>query len=123
MSITIRDAGTADIDALLEVRLASFPGDESWHYRYPYYREFPEDHAYYSKLRMEEKLADAVKGSKRVMLAEAPSNEDPEVIIPVALAIWVMPGWHTEKPQIRTTQPEGENIFDETCVYVFILNQ
>ncbi|KAF4624968.1 hypothetical protein G7Y89_g13205 [Cudoniella acicularis] len=96
MLITVREATLADLDTILQIRLASFQGTEQWQYRYPFYHNYPEDHAISSRRRIEEYLKDETGASGHVMLAETPCSEDSEVKIPIAWAVWRMPSSHDE---------------------------
>jgi len=93
MLLTVRKATWADLDTILDIRLASFQGGEQWQYRYPYYYEYPEDHAISSRHRIEAYLRDETGASSVVMLAEAASEEG---TIPVAWSVWGMPNSHNE---------------------------
>jgi hypothetical protein len=96
MLVTVRQATLADLDTILQIRLASFHGTDEWQYRYPFYYKYPEDHAISARCRIEAYLKDENGASGRVMLAEVPCNEDSEVKIPIAWAVWKMPSSHDE---------------------------
>ena len=95
--ITIRPADADDLDAMTSIGLAAFPMDPQWPYRFPSAQAFPDDHYKYSRIRLSEYLDNTVSGACTVMLAEAPSNEDPAVRKVVAMSMWQMPGTHLKE--------------------------
>jgi hypothetical protein len=45
-----------DLDSITDVMVSAFPMDPQWDYRFPYRREFPQDHWKYTRDMMEEFL-------------------------------------------------------------------
>ncbi|KAF8865665.1 acyl-CoA N-acyltransferase [Acephala macrosclerotiorum] len=105
MLITIRKATWADLDTILEIRLASFQGGEQWQYRYPHYHKFPEDHAISARRRIEAYLKDETGASGHVMLAESTCDADSEVKITIAWAVWRLPSSSLESGPVAELQP------------------
>jgi hypothetical protein len=91
MSLTIRPAKSSDVDALTQIGIAAFPLEPQWPYRYPYRHQYPEDHIKYTRNRYTEWLSAAATPTCEVVVAEAPSLEDPEVRKVVSLSIWRLP--------------------------------
>ena len=89
--MSIRPATESDLDAITWISIAALPADPVCPYRFPYMRDYPEDHAKYTRIRYEEYMA---AGSNAIMVFEAPSLEDPQVTKPVAFSIWQLPGTH-----------------------------
>lgn len=87
--MNIREATIVDLDVITEIALAAFPLDPQWDYRFPHRYKFPEDTRSYTKIGYKT-FFDAPKDSFYVMVATAPSLEDPGVTKPVAVAVWEM---------------------------------
>lgn len=83
----LRVATVADLDAITEVALAAFPFDPQWNYRFPHRHEFPEDTQSYTKIGYRA-FFDTPKGATYVIVATAPSLEDPAIKKLVAMAVW-----------------------------------
>lgn len=83
----IRTATIADLDGLLEVNRSKRVHEPQWHYRFSHYDQFRQDNEKYDEIRHRH-LLDPSNDDWHVMLAEAPSLEDPSVIKIVAYAIW-----------------------------------
>lgn len=107
MPITVRQATLADLDTILQIRLASFLGTEQWQYRYPFYHEYPEDHAISARHRIETYLRDENGASGHVMLAEIPRDEESHVKVSIAWAVWTMPSSHNELVSAREAPALG----------------
>jgi len=105
--ITIRTATTADLDSITDLALDALPHDPAWPYRYAKAAEFPEEHYKYSRLRYSEYLANIEIGAYAIMLAESPSNEDPDVTKVVAMSIWQLPGTFGMDPNGPTEIQRG----------------
>ena len=106
-TISIRSATASDLDTITAIGLAALPDDPVWPYRYPFAAQFPEDHYKYSRIRYSEYLANVEVGAYAVMFAEAPSNEDPDVKVVVAMSIWQLPGTHGVDPNGPTEIQKG----------------
>jgi len=91
MNLTIRPSEPSDLDAITAIGVAAFPYEPQWPYRYPYRAQYPEDHQIFTRQRYSEWFAAAETPDCVIMVAEAPSNEDPQVRKVVALSIWRMP--------------------------------
>jgi hypothetical protein len=96
MSLTIRPAKSSDVDALTQIGIAAFPLEPQWPYRYPYRHQYPEDHIKHTRNRYTEWLSAAATPTCEVVVAEAPSLEDPEVRKVVSLSIWRLPTQYTD---------------------------
>ena len=94
--VSIRNAIEAtDLDAITNVTLAGFPSDPQWYYRFPYRKEYPEDHYKYSKERLGAYFSQVQFGRLTYHVAEAEEVNGKKV---VAYAIWQMPGSHLPGP-------------------------
>lgn len=106
-TISVRSATLNDLDTMTAIGLAALPDDPVWPYRYPFAAQFPEDHYKYSRIRYSEYLANVEAGAYAVMLAEAPSNENPDVKEIVAMSMWQLPGSHGTDPNGPTEVQKG----------------
>ena len=84
---TIRPADLADLDAVVEIKRSSAVFDTAWNYCYQYCKQFPEDNLKYTTILFRSFL-DPSFDDWHVMVAEAPSLEDPNVMKLVAFAVW-----------------------------------
>ena len=80
-AIRIRRATIRDVDVMVNIALEAMPMDPQWNWRFPYWREFPEDIRFFTRRKYEEFLHD--QGSWMIMLAECDDVERP-----IAMAIW-----------------------------------
>jgi hypothetical protein len=85
--MSTRQAKLNDLDAVVEVVLAAMPLDPQWNYRFPYRDSYPEDHRKFTK-RLFRLFIDPAIDDWQVMVAEAPSIEEPHVSKIVAFAVW-----------------------------------
>ena len=85
--MAICTANLTDLDSVLEVALSAMPYDPDWNYRYQYRDQYPEDHLKYTKLLFQF-FIDPSYDDWHVMVAKAPSLEDPNVTKIVAFAVW-----------------------------------
>jgi GNAT superfamily N-acetyltransferase len=111
MSITIRsiEPGDADLDALVDVVIQAFPHDPQWPYRYAYREEYPEDHYKYTRIYYAEYLDMTFAGQNTIMLAEAPSIEDPSVKKVIAMSIWDNYGDAPPNPDLPAIKPPANH--------------
>jgi hypothetical protein len=86
--MSLRLATASDVDVITDISVAALADDSSHNYRYPYRKEYYEDYVEYNRARFVETLANP---DFITMLYECPSNEDPAIVKPVALAIWQLP--------------------------------
>ena len=86
--ISRRQAGMEDLDSIVDLMLEAMADDALWNYRFPYRKDFPEDHRNGTRLRMQEFLAG---GQWLVNVAEIMSNDDPKQSRPIAFAVWNLP--------------------------------
>jgi hypothetical protein len=93
----LRRAIKSDVEAISRIALASMALDPQWPYRFPLASVYPEDHKKFTRMRYTEYLSNQDIGAFDIMLAELPSNEDPSTTIPIAFAIWQLPGSHIKR--------------------------
>lgn len=72
--LTLRPATLLDADALTKIGIAAFPYDPQWLYRYPYAKEYPEDHEKFTCERYREWLKAAEGPACSIMVVEI--NDD-----------------------------------------------
>ena len=92
MDLTLRPAKYSDLEAMTQIAIAAFPHEPQWIYRYPYRREYPEDHYIYTRTRYLEWLSAAVTPACSIMVAEMRTDKDPKAAEVVAFSIWRLPG-------------------------------
>lgn len=90
-TLTIRPAKEADVDAMTTITTMAYPMDPQWRYRFPKLDIYPEDHHSLLRSRQAAHIANSMKGSHTVMLAEAPSNQNSSVKEVIALSVWQLP--------------------------------
>jgi hypothetical protein len=78
--ISIRRASRHDLDVIVDVIMAAMPMDPQWNWRFPRWREYPDDTRYFTMLKYDEFLRDVKNW--RVMVAEA------EHATVIAVAVW-----------------------------------
>lgn len=124
----LRVATIADLDAITEVALAAFPLDPQWDYRFPHRHEFPEDNQNYTKIGYRA-FFNAPKGATYIMVATAPSLEDPAVTKLVAIAVWEVtnltnpetrPPRSSHKCQYNCLLDKHKNLPTGQCILVII---
>ena len=86
--ISIRQARPEDLDAITEAGMKGFALEKPWNWRSPYAQQFPELHLKYSRQRF---LDFMTSPNKLMVVAEAPSIEDPGTIKVISVAIWQVP--------------------------------
>lgn len=69
---TTRRATASDLDAIVAVAIVALPADPVNPYRYPRWRDFPDDYAHHTRLRYAAWLADP---SNVVMVCEVPAED------------------------------------------------
>ncbi|PMD45735.1 hypothetical protein L207DRAFT_420211 [Hyaloscypha variabilis F] len=109
----LRRAIKSDVEAISRIALASMALDPQWPYRFPLASVYPEDHKKFTRIRYTEYLSNQDIGAFDIMLAELPSNEDPSTTIPIAFAIWQLPGSHikrTGNKQKPSTKPPSDHL-------------
>lgn len=85
--VSIRPAGLADLDAMLEIGLAAMPLDPQWNWRFPHRSAFPEDHRKFTRSTYRDFLENK-SGNWVVMLAEIAVRGEPGSVSPAAFAVW-----------------------------------
>lgn len=85
--MSTRQATLRDLEAVVDVVLAAMPLDPQWNYRFPYRHTYPKDHRKFTKLLFQF-FIDPSYDDWHVMVAEAPSIDDPQVSRIVAFAVW-----------------------------------
>lgn len=117
MSITIRpiEDTEADLDAIVNIAITAFPFDEQWVYRYPYRKDYPEDHQMYTRLYYAEYLKTTFAKQNTIMVAEAPDLEDPSRRKVIAMSIWDNPGNKPGNPDIPAVRPPNNHPERRDC--------
>ena len=87
----VRPAQRSDLDTITRIALAAFSAGGAWPYRFPYAKQFPEDHWQFSRYRFAQFLEEAETGGFAVNVAELPSHEDPAKKVVVAYSVWKFP--------------------------------
>ena len=106
--MSIREAQASDLDAITWISVAATPTDPLCDYRYPYREQYPEDFQRFSRIRLNEFLAEAATGSSLIMVYEAPSLEDPSIRKVISYAIWDLPKDHVLRPKTGTNSEVGK---------------
>jgi len=88
----VRPAQKSDLDTITRIALAAFSAGGAWPYRFPYAKQFPEDHWQFSRHRFAQFLEGAETGAFAVNVVELPSHEDPAKRVVVAYSVWKFPG-------------------------------
>jgi hypothetical protein len=83
----VREAEPNDIDAIVDVVIASMPDDPSWGYRYPNRAGYPQDHRQYNCLLFKY-LCSPKHDDWKVLVAEHPDDDKPTETIVAAFAVW-----------------------------------
>lgn len=111
MSITIRPVrrGEADLDAIVDVVIQAFDHDPQWQWRYRYRKEYPEDHYKFTRLFYSEYMEMTFAGHNTIMLAESPSDEDPNMMKVVAMSIWDNYGSAPPDPSLHGGKPPANH--------------
>ncbi len=87
IAMAIRAANLSDIEGVVEVVLSAMPHDPQWDYRFPYRKEYPKEHLKYTKMLFECFL-NQTWDDWQVMVVEAPSLEDRNVMKVVSISVW-----------------------------------
>jgi len=85
--ISVRRASRRDLEAIVDVIMAAMPMDPQWDWRFPRWREYPDDTRYFTMLKYDEFLQDVKNW--RVMVAEvedATTRRTKGTVI--AVAVW-----------------------------------
>jgi GNAT superfamily N-acetyltransferase len=115
MSITIRPIEATDLDAIVNIAITAFPFDEQWAYRYPYRKEFPEDHQMFTCIYYAEYLNTTFAGQNAIMVAEAPDLENPSKLKVIAMSIWDNPGDKPPTPNLTAVLPPSNHPERRDC--------
>ena len=83
----IRKATLDDFDNFLELVLKTLPDDPDWYYRFPYYKEYPEDYLKFTSILFKFFL-DPSHDDFEVMVSETSKIGSPNEIIMVSWAVW-----------------------------------
>jgi hypothetical protein len=84
--ISIRRASRDDLDVIVDVIMAAMPMDPQWNWRFPRWREYPEDTRYFTTLKYDEFLQDVKNWLVMVAEAEDPTRRTKTTVI--AVAVW-----------------------------------
>ena len=111
MSITIRPVrrGDADIDAIVDIVIQAFEYDDQWRWRYPYRKEYPEDHYKFTRIYYADYLEMTFAGHNTIMLAETPSDEDPSLLKVISVSIWDNYGSAPPDPNLPGGKPPANH--------------
>jgi hypothetical protein len=85
-AVNVRLAKPNEIDAVVDVVIAAMPEDPAWIYRFPYRREYPDDHRRFNRLLFEA-LINPTYDDWEVVVVEYPKDDISEAII-VAFAVF-----------------------------------
>ena len=85
-TISIRRASRLDLDVIVDVIMAAMPMDPQWNWRFPRWREYPDDTRYFTMLKYDEFLQDIKNW--RVMVAEAEDATHRTKATVIAVAVW-----------------------------------
>jgi GNAT superfamily N-acetyltransferase len=105
LEISIRHLETADLDAIVNIAITAFPFDEQWVYRYPYRKEYPDDHQKYTRLYYSEYLKTYFAGQNAIMVAEARDLDNPSRLKVIAMSIWDNAGDKLPNPDLPAVRP------------------
>ncbi|PMD48145.1 acyl-CoA N-acyltransferase [Hyaloscypha variabilis F] len=113
--ITIRPIKATDLDDIVNIAITAFPFDEQWVYRYPYKKQFPEDHLKFTHLYYAEYLNTTFAGQNTIMVAEAPDLDDPTRLKVIAMSIWDNPGNAPPNPDLPAVAPPSNHPERRDC--------
>jgi hypothetical protein len=107
MSVSIRPVqrGGADLDAIVDIVIKAFAYDPQWQYRYPYRLQYSEDHKKFTRIYYADYLEMTFAGYNTIMLAEMPSDEDPNVLKVISVSIWDNYGSSPPNPNLPGGKP------------------
>ncbi|KAF6220771.1 hypothetical protein HO133_002451 [Letharia lupina] len=111
-TLTLRLANEGDIDAMTTITTTAYPLDAQWRYRFPKLNVYSDDHHDFLRSRQAAHIANAMRGTQVVMLAEAPSNQNPSVKKVVALSVWQLPGTYMKEgngsPKVQNQRRDAD---------------
>ncbi|KAF5575367.1 gnat family protein [Fusarium subglutinans] len=113
--ILIRPVTADDLDAIVEIVIKAFPFDEQFAYRYPYRKQYPEEHYKYTRLYYAEYLNTTLAGQNTIMLATAPDLKNPKETKVISLSIWDNPGNRAPDPDIPAVAPPKNHPERKDC--------
>ncbi len=73
--MAFRAANLSDLEEVLETVLSAMPQDPQWHYRFPYRKEYPEEHLKHTRMLFGY-LLNQTWDDWQIMAVEGPSVED-----------------------------------------------
>jgi hypothetical protein len=77
--VNIRWATPSDVDAVVDVVIQAMPYDPQWDYRFPYRKDFPDDHRKYTRM-LYEQFADPSNDDWRILVIEVQQgDEEPSI--------------------------------------------
>lgn len=85
-TISIRRASRLDLDVIVDIIMAAMPMDPQWNWRFPRWREYPEDTRYFTMLKYDDFLQDVKNW--QVMVAEAEDATRRTKATVIAVAVW-----------------------------------
>ena len=89
LDLAIRNATLHDVDVIADIILAAFDSAPHLKYMFQFKDQFPEEHLRCARIG----ICRSMKRNKLAIaqLVEMPSNTDPEIFQPVAMALWQYP--------------------------------
>lgn len=94
---TIRPANEADISVMTTITTTAYRLDAKWHYHFLELNVYPDDHHHFLHSRQAGHIANSKKGIHTAMLAEAWSEQNPNVEGVITLNVWQLPGPYTNE--------------------------
>jgi hypothetical protein len=86
--LTLRPAILDDLEAITEIMVLAFVTDPQTEYMFPNWRQYPEEPWNCTRETVGKFLASGNNGSVYINVITSPSNEDPSIIKPIAIAGW-----------------------------------
>jgi len=98
---TFRNATFEDLDSITTIAIAGWEFDDQWSYRFPYRKEYPDDHWHYTRQRYIQYLNSVEEEHTWIQIVET-SGSDKRVL---GFAIWDLPGSLVKKAETRAALP------------------
>ncbi|KAK6338448.1 hypothetical protein TWF730_002508 [Orbilia blumenaviensis] len=107
-----RSATRGDLEAITTIAILGWVFDKQWDYRFPYAKQYPEDHRHWTKARYSQYMDEVEAGKAMMMVAEKrPDSSSTESNI-VAFSIWQLPGHHIKPATPGKPTPTGPSTQD-----------
>jgi hypothetical protein len=107
----IRQAGIEDLDAFVDIALASLSTDAQWDYRYPHRNDFPEDHRAGLVERWKGFFSSDPTGNEYKVYIVDYQPEEAVVMgkhIPIAVSAWRLPPRGVPSKNVGDDQQSGK---------------